>query len=399
MTDILGMLRSSPLAFLIQLCFFAALASSCGRGPAAAEVPVTAGSGTNAIAITTAVATAREVPLVVDVPGNFLPDESSDVAAEGSGRVAATPVDIGDRVARGAVLAQLDNRDAQLRLDQSSAAHQQALAALNQARERHRLAQTTAARYDSLVKSGDVSRAVYDQLVSERDTSAQAVMTAEAGVLEAKSRIALAEKALADTTIRAPFDGHVTDRAVTVGEFVGPGTRIATVMRLDPIKLRMQVPEVAAAKIRRGQTVVANVEALGNASVTATVTAVSAALDPTTRAFIVEATAPNRDGRLRAQMFATARIEIGASETGVFIPRAAVLTDPNTNSFQAFVVEQGVVRLRVLQVAGEDQQQVRVRSGLDAGAVVATSALDQLFDGAVVNVTAAGRADTPGASR
>jgi multidrug efflux pump subunit AcrA (membrane-fusion protein) len=116
-TDILGMLRSSPLAFSIQLCFFAALASSCGRGPAAAEVPVTAGSGTNAIAITTAVATAREVPLVVDVPGNFLPDESSDVAAEGSGRVAATPVDIGDRVARGAVLAQLDNRDAQLRLD------------------------------------------------------------------------------------------------------------------------------------------------------------------------------------------------------------------------------------------------------------------------------------------
>jgi hypothetical protein len=98
-------------------------------------------------------------------------------------------------------------------------------------------------------------------------------------------------------------------------------------------------------------------------------------------------------------MFATARIEIGASEAGVFIPRAAVLSDPNTNSFQAFVVEQGVVRLRVLQVVGEDQQQVRVRSGLEAGAVVATSALDQLFDGAVVSVTAAGRPGAPSASR
>ena len=144
---------------------------------------------------------------------------------------------------------------------------------------------------------------------------------------------------LADTTIHAPFDGHVTDRAVAVGEFVGPGTRISTVMRLDPIKLRMQVPEVAAAKIRRGQTVFANVEALGNASVTATVTAVSAALDPATRAFIVEATAPNRDARLRAQMFATARNEIGASEAGVFIERVLTVGLGNRGSQRQYLVD------------------------------------------------------------
>ena len=115
MTDILGTLRSSLSAVAIPLCVFAALASACGGGPAV-QAPASAGSGTNSIAITTAVAAAREVPLVVDVPGSFVPDESSDVAAEGSGRVAATLVDIGDRVARGAVLVQLDSRDARLRL-------------------------------------------------------------------------------------------------------------------------------------------------------------------------------------------------------------------------------------------------------------------------------------------
>ncbi|HEX4914061.1 MAG TPA: efflux RND transporter periplasmic adaptor subunit [Vicinamibacterales bacterium] len=367
----------------------ALLAASCSRGDATAEKPPeSAGTGTNAISVTTTVAAAREVPLAVEVPGNFIADESSDVASESAGMVASTPVDIGDRVSRGAVLARLDDRDARLRLDQARAALQQANAALGQARERHRLAQTTAARYEGLAKSGDVSRTVYDQLISEAETSRQTVATSEAAVLDAKSRIALAEKAVADTLIRAPFNGFVTDRAVTVGEHVGAGTRIATVMRLDPIKLRMQVPESAAAQIRRGQTVTARVEALGATTVTATVTAVNAALDAATRSVIVEATAPNPQGTVRAQMFATARIELGKSEPGVFLPRAALLPDPNTNSFQAFVIEGDTARLRVVQMAGEDQQQVRIRSGVKAGETVATSALDQLFDGARVTPAA-----------
>jgi RND family efflux transporter MFP subunit len=365
----------------------ALLAASCARRDATGDMPrESAGAGANTIAVSTTVAQARQVPLAVEVPGSFMADESSDVATEGSGVVAATPVDVGDRVSRGSVLARLDERDARLRLDQARAAVQQAEAAHAQARERHRLSETTAARYAGLVKSGDVSRTVYDQLTSEAMTTRQAVTTAEAAVVDAKSRVALAEKALADTTILAPFDGSVTDRNVTVGEYVGPGTKVATVMRLHPIKLRMQVPEVAAAQIRRGQTVTARVDALGGSPVTATVTSVNAALDPATRAVMVQATAPNPQGTIRAEMFATARIELGKTEPGVFVPKSALLPDPNTNSYQAFVIEGDVVRLRVVQIGAEDQQQVRVQSGIEAGETVATSALDQLFDGARVTV-------------
>ena len=398
MIDLISARRA--LLAVLSWTVVAVVVASCARRDATAEkTPESAGTGTNTIAVTTAVAEAREIPLAVEVPGNFIADESSDVASEGTGMVAATPVDIGDRVARGAVLARLDDRDARLRLDQARAALQQAEAARGQARERHRLAETTAARYEGLTKSGDVSRTVYDQLVSEAETSRQTVATSEAAVLDAKSRIALAEKALADTTIHAPFNGFVTDRAVTVGEYVGPGTRIATVMRLDPIKLRMQVPEVAAASIRRGQSVTARVEALGSTTVSGTVTAVNAALDPATRAVIVEATAPNPEGTVRAQMFATARIELGTTEPGVFVPRAALLPDPNTNSYQAFVIENNVARLRVLQIVGEQQQRVRVRSGLNAGDIVATSALTELFDGATVRVGAAPQAPSAGQAR
>lgn len=374
----------------LTLVLAALLAASCARRDATGdEAPESEGTRANTTAVSTAIAQGRQVPLAVDVPGSFMADESSDVATEGSGVVAATPVDTGDRVSRGTILARLDERDARLRLDQARAAVQQAEAALGQARERHRLSETTAARYAGLMKTGDVSRTVYDQLTSEAETTRQAVRTAEAALLDAKSRVALAEKALADTTIRAPFDGSVTDRNVTVGEYVAPGTKVATVMRLHPIKLRMQVPEVAAAQIRRGQTVTARVDALGGSTVTGTVTSVNAALDPATRAVMVEATAPNPQGTVRAEMFATARIELGKTEPGVFIPKSALLPDPNTNSYQAFVVEGDVVRLRVVQIGGEDQQQVRVQSGIKAGETVATSALDQLFDGARVTVAPA----------
>lgn len=378
----------------LSLGLAALLSAGCNRGNAAAEnTPKTPGTGDTPITVTTVVAQQRDVPLAVEVPGNFVADEASDVASEGSGLVIATPVDIGDRVARRAVVARLDDRDARLRLEQARASLQQAQAALGQARERHKLAETTAARYAGLIKTGDVSRALYDQLVSEAETSRQAVTTAEAVIADAKSRVSLAEKAVADTIILSPFDGFVTERSVTVGEYVGPGTRIATVMRLHPIKLRMQVPETSAAQIRQGQTVTARVEALGETTVTGKVTAVNAALDPATRAVIVEATVPNPQGTVRAQMFATARIELGKTEPGVFVPRSALLPDPNTNSYQGFVIENGVARLRVLQLAGEAGDQVRIRSGLKHGETVATSGLDQLFDGARVT-TAATQAGT-----
>lgn len=367
----------------LTLLTVAVATAGCGGGQ---QVPADAPPEAAAVEVSTAMAEQRDVPIVVEVTGSFIADEVSDVASEGAGKVASTPVDIGDRVTAGTVLARLDERDARLRADQSRASLLQMEAGLGQARERHRLASSTANRYAALVKTGDISRTVYDQLLSEVETSRQAIATGEAAVVEAKSRVAMADKAIGDLVIRSPFNGFVTDRAVTVGEYVGPGARVATVMRLDPIKLRMLVPEMAAAGVKRGQRVTAVVEALGGRTVTGTVTAVNATLDPATRATVVEATIPNAGATVSAQMFATARIELGKADPGVFVPGSAIIPDPNTNSFHAFVVDRGVARLRVLQIGGEEQGLVRVRSGLRAGEVVATRGADQLYDGARVTV-------------
>lgn len=234
--------------------------------------------------------------MAVQATGAFVADEVSDVAPESAGIVASTPVNVGDRVAAGDVVARLSTADATLRLEQARAGLLQAEAMAAQARERYNLARATAARYEALVATGDVSRTLQEQAATEAATTRQGVATAEAAIADARSRVALAQKALDDTTIRAPFDGFITERPAAVGEHVSTSSTVATVMKLDPIRLRLQVPELEASRLRVGQAVRATVEALDNQQFEGRVTAINPALDPATRATIVEATIANPRG-------------------------------------------------------------------------------------------------------
>jgi RND family efflux transporter MFP subunit len=373
--------------------FAAPLTIACGGSPSNAQAAAAESAGTPArpIDVTTAAVSARDLPVTIEATGSFAADEVSDVAPETSGLVAATPVDVGDRIERGAVIARLNPADAQLRLAQARAGLQQADAALAQARERYNLARANAARYEALLKTGDVSQTVAEQNASEGETTRQGVATAEAAVSDARSRVALAEKALADTAVRAPFAGFITDRPVAVGEYVTTASKIATVMKLDPIRLRLQVPELEATRLRVGQHVNVTVEALADQSLRGRITAINPALDPSTRATIVEAALPNARGLVRAGMFATAQVALSESASAMFVPKAALLSDPNTNSFRVFTVHDNVARLRVVQPGPEHAGAVRILSGVNPGDQVATAGIEQLFDGAAVKTHAEAR--------
>ena len=363
----------------------AVLVSACGGSPPPAEAAeLAAGTAGRPIDVTVAAVQERDVPLRIQATGAFVADEESDVAPETSGLVAATPVDVGDRVAAGAVIARLSTADAELRLAQARAGLQQTEAAAAQARERYNLARANAARYESLVKTGDVSRTLQEQAASEAETTRQSVATAEAAIADARSREALARKALADTTIRAPFAGFITKRPVAAGEYVTTASTVATVMKLDPIRLRLQVPELEASRLRVGQVATATVEALEGSQFQGRIVAINPALDAATRATIVDVTIVNPHGAIRAGMFATADVALGASERGVFVPREALVDDPNTNSFRVFAVDGGTARLRIVQPGSSSDAEVRIVSGLAAGEQVATTALGQLYDGAAV---------------
>lgn len=334
------------------------------------------------------------------------------------------------RAAESQAQAQLSQAQAQLRQSQASLglekggefstadipAVRQARAALASAESNLRLAETTAERYANLLESGDTSRLVYDQKRNEAEKARAAVNearenlkaaenaarqsnqgieagranveNANAALKSARASLALAAKTLSDTAIRAPFSGYVSARAAAVGEYVSPTTVIATIVRINPIKVHLQIPEKEAGRINAGMSVSASVVAFGDRHFTGQVTAINPSLNATARSLQVEAVFENSEGILRPGMFATARVLQPGGERGVFVPKSSLVPDMKTNTLGVYVIEGDTARLRTVQIdeSTRNSGEVRILSGLNAGERVATTNAEQFFDG--VKVTA-----------
>ena len=388
------------------------------------------------IAVTTATVTEREVPADFQETGTFIAEETSQIAPVAAGRVIATPVDVGALVHKGDVICELDPRDAQLRLDQTKAQLAEATANVRQMQSRIGLSSSTAAfnadkvpevaaahanyesaqanaklaaadaqRYVNLAATGDVSASAVQKARTQQETaeaqvnaarqqyeaaanaarqSSAAVSTSEASLDAVKAQVAQAEKALADTKIRAPFDGFITARPVAAGEYVALQDKIATIVRIGTVKLDLQTPEQRASLAQVGDKVVARVAAFPNREFKGKVIAVNASVDPNSRAFILEAAFENADGALKPGMFATAHVQLAGAEKGLFVTKQAVQRDKTTDSNQVYTISDGKAHLRVVALEDTNGDEVRLASGVSGGEVVATSKLTELYDGAPV---------------
>jgi multidrug efflux pump subunit AcrA (membrane-fusion protein) len=390
------------------------------------------------VAVTTVRAQSREVPSTLEATGSLAANETSNVAPQTSGQVASTPVNIGAFVRQGQVIATLNQRDARLRLQQARANEQQSSAAILQAAARlglgpnarfdastipevrsaaaaydaalaqQRLAEANARRYAGLVETGDVARSVYDQYRTQADTARaqadnarqalettinlakqnnQAIQTAQAALEGARASTAIAQKAVDDTTIRAPYSGYVSARPIAIGEYVTPASVIATILLTNPLKLELQVPELQAPNMRVGMAVALTVAAYPDRKFGGHVSAINPAIDPTSRAITVEAEVENPDNALRAGMFATAQVVLPGGNQVVFVPREAVVNDQNTNSYRVFVIQGTTAHLRVVQVGDEENGQIQILSGVKGDDEVAMNNLQQLYEGAKVQPT------------
>lgn len=409
---------------------------ACGRNTGQTQSPGAAQAATPALLQTTTVqAMAREAPGFIQATGSLEPDEQADIAPQVSGQIASTPVDVGAFVKQGDVIARLNEQDARLRLQQAQGSEQQATAAVRQAEARiglgpggrfdanqipevlaarqqyeaaqaqANLAETNARRYANLLESGDTARSTYDQAKAQAETARaqasaarqqyeaalnaarqnnQGVSAAQAALVAARAQTALAQKAVTDTAIRAPFAGFISDRPAAAGEYVTPAAKIATLVRNNPIKATLQLPEADASKLRVGQSIIVTVAAFPDKQFSGQVSAINPSLDAATRAVVVQAKVANPNNQLRPGMFATGRIEQPSSGQTIFIPRAALMNDATTNTASVYVIEGNTARLRQVQVGLEEGDQVQILAGINANEAVATSNLEQLYDGANV---------------
>jgi RND family efflux transporter MFP subunit len=440
--------KSGAVALFTALAFFSLALSGCGgstaesaggrgkgKGGASSEAgPARADADTPVQVSTVRVAT-RPVPAFIEATGSLNATESSNVASQGSGQVISTPVNVGAFVRQGTVLARLNERDARLRLQQARAGVSQAIAGVRQAEARlglgpngrfdasaipevrsaaaayqsalaaQRLAEANERRYAELVETGDVARSVYDQYRTQAETARQqtnvsrqametavnlarqnnqAIQTAQAEVESARAAASIAEKAVADTVIRAPYSGFVSDRPIAVGEYVTPSSVVATILLTNPLKLQLQVPELEAPKVQVGMPVSANVDAYPDRKFAGRVTAVNPAVDPVSRSFTVEAAIENPDNALRSGMFATARITQPGGGQSVYVPKEAVVRDENTNSYRVFTVKENAAHLQVVQIGDEENGWIQILSGVKPDEEVAVNNQQQLYEGARV---------------
>lgn len=184
--------------------------------------------------------------------------------------------------------------------------------------------------------------------------------------------------------IRAPFSGFVSNRPVAVGEYVSSASIVATILRTNPIKIQIQVAEADLPYVILGRGVSVLIDAYKDRKFVGTVTSVNPAVDPVSRSAVVEASIENGDNALRPGMFATVRINKEGGGKGIFVPKSAVYNDQATQSYRAFVIVEGVAKLKVVQLGPEEGSSIQIMNGLNADEVVATSNLDQLYEGAKV---------------
>ncbi len=364
------------------------------------------------LSVTTVVAESEEVPDTLELTGTLAADEESRVTPLVAGRVSEVLVERGATVSEGDPLVRLRATDYRLASESASAALEQARARLGieeggeqgfrpealpevRAAEANRqLAEDALARTERLAGTGAVSAADLEgarqRAAAAREQHASTLNAARGSWFALKNaRVALeqARRNLADSSVAAPFAGQVAERHVSVGEFVAPQQPVVTLVRVDPLRLELQVPQERMALVREGQRVEILVDAYPDRVFEGTVRYVGAAIRADSRSLTVEAVVPNEDRALRPGIFATARVVLGGRRERVTVPARAVRRDAGTH--RVFTVVDGEAREHVVSIARTDGERVWLADGLEAGSVVVLDHLDRLADGVAVAATAA----------
>lgn len=350
--------------------------------------------------------TERKLAPTLEASGSLVADETSEVASQGMGVVVSVEVDVGTRVKKGDVLVKLDSRDASLRLAQANAAAQQAsarlgvkkgekfdaknIAEVRAAKETMDLAVADAERTKTVFEAGGVPQATWDQAKAraeqaraQYEAAVNGIESAWAGLAAAQAQAGIAQKAAADTLIRAPFDGAVAERRITAGEFAPTGRVVAVVVRDQTLRLKLDIPEADSGKIEVGKEVTITVAAFPGRVFKGTIKRIGASVKAQSRALPVEAEFPNEDLTLKPGFFARAEIALGGAEAPtLLVPRSAIGTTGTAT--RVFVRVGNRVTERIVNIGREIDGLVEIRGILSPTDEVAIDNVDKLSDGAEV---------------
>jgi RND family efflux transporter MFP subunit len=353
-------------------------AAACGGDRPATAVPKNETPSRQVRVVAAAQTTAARV---VSASGTLAADDQFVLGTKVVGRLGEIPVDLGSRVKKGQAIARIDQSDYRLRVEQADAALQQSRVRLGLPAsgnsdkvdiEQTSLVRQAAAVFKEARLSHDRMVELWDRKLiarSELDSAVSQLAVAEgryqdaieevrnrlAVLVQRRSELEIARQQLADTVIVSPIDGAVSERQAAVGQYLPAGAPVVTLVRTDPLRLRLAVPEREAGLVRVGQTVDLTVESDAN-KYQGRVARLSPAIAENNRTLMIEADVPNSRGALRPGSFAKADIVIAAGQEIVTVPHNSIITFAGIE--------------KVLMVVKGKTVEKRVRTGRRIGAQV-----------------------------
>jgi RND family efflux transporter MFP subunit len=325
-----------------------AVLAGCGGDRTATAVPE---SLTPVRQVRVIPAAEAETARLVSASGTLAAEEQIILGTKVIGRLGEISVDLGSRVTKGQAIARIDQSDYRLRVEQAEAALQQARVRLGLPpagnSEKVDIEQTATVRqaaavlkdahltHDRMVELWErkfIARAELDTAVSQLavaegryQDAIEEVRNRQAVMVQRRSELEIARQQLADTVITSPFDGAVSERQASVGQYLPAGAPVVTLVRTDPLRLRLAVPEREAGLVRIGQSVDLTVEGDPN-KYQGRVARLSPSIAENNRTLMIEAEVPNLRSNLRPGSFAKADILVEAGQRIVTVPLNAIVT-------------------------------------------------------------------------
>lgn len=396
-------------------------AAGCGNKNAAAQ------SGAQPLPVTAQPAKIGTLVSTFALTGTVVPARQGNLASVISGTVRDVSVQIGDHVSQGQVLVQIDDSTLQAQLSQDEAQLAEAQARLRQESATNRgTALTTSSslqsaqvaydtavandqRNESLFRQGYISQQAVDQsrsdlaaataalrsaqvaaqnasMSSGQTSAAQAdIASMQAAVSADAAAVQTVETQIAQASVRAPFDGIVTQRNVDPGSLASPGTPLVQVSQLDPAYINVGIPDSDLQYVRAGSEAVVTVDALSGRTWHGAVDHLNAAAGQGTLTYLARISLPNPDTALKAGMVANISF-IAAHKSGVLIvPRGAIASTDNGSV--VYIVADGKAKMTPVDVGLQAQDSAQISgTGVKAGTLVITQRPDALADGSPVKV-------------
>lgn len=287
--------------------------------------------------------------------GSLLPDEEVELSFETSGKIVAIHFSEGKRVSKGQLLAKINDRPLQAQLLKLQA--------------QKKLTQEKEFRQRQLLDRDAISRESYDQVATE-------LQAIEADILLIEARIA-------ETELRAPFNGVVGLRKVSEGAYATPQTKIVQLVKISPLKIEFSVSEKYAGQITVGYPISFTVDGISQ-TFSASVYAIEPKVNVDTRMIAVRAMYPNRNEELKPGRFVSIIAQLSEIPEAISIPTEAVI--PEMDGERVFVYKNGKAEQRRISLGLRTESHVQVREGLQFGDTLLTSAILQLREGLPVQL-------------